>query len=73
VRLATVEEVRALNQKEIASGASAADVVRGRARAARERQMDVIAKAKDRDVKSGRKRELTEEKVEEIRSLRRVR
>ena len=39
----------------------------------RERQMDGIAKAKDRVVKFGRKREfteLTEEKVEEIRALR---
>ena len=36
----------------------------------RERQMDGIAKAKDRGVKFGRKRELTDEKVEEIRALR---
>ena len=36
----------------------------------RERQMDGIAKAKDRGVKFGRKRELTDEKVEEIRELR---
>ena len=36
----------------------------------RERQMDGIAKAKDRGVKFGRKRELTEEKVKEIRTLR---
>ena len=34
----------------------------------RERQMDGIAKAKDRGVKFGRKRELTDEKVEEIRA-----
>ena len=39
----------------------------------RERQMDGIAKAKDRGVKFGRKRELTDEKVQEIRALRRVR
>ena len=32
--------------------------------------MDGIAKAKDRVVKFGRNRELTEEKVEEIRALR---
>ena len=36
----------------------------------RERQMDGIAKAKDRGVKFGRKRELTDEKVEEIRAMR---
>ena len=36
----------------------------------RERQMDGIAKAKDRGVKFGRKRELTDEKVQEIRALR---
>ena len=36
----------------------------------RERQMDGIAKAKDRGVKFGRKRELTDEKVKEIRTLR---
>ena len=36
----------------------------------RERQMDGIAKAKDRGVKFGRKRELTVERVAEIRSLR---
>ena len=36
----------------------------------RERQMDGIAKAKDRGVKFGRKRELTDEKVEEIKTLR---
>ena len=36
----------------------------------RERQMDGIAKAKDRGVKFGRKLELTPEKVSEIRSLR---
>ena len=36
----------------------------------RERQMDGIAKAKDRGVKFGRKRVLTDEKVEEIRELR---
>jgi DNA invertase Pin-like site-specific DNA recombinase len=35
-----------------------------------ERQMDGIAKAKERGVKFGRKRELTEEKVEEIKALR---
>src|SRR6187551_759433 len=39
----------------------------------RERQMDGIAKAKHRDVKFGRKRELTEEKVKEIRKLRKAR
>ena len=38
----------------------------------RERQMDGIAKAKDRGVKFGRKRELTDEKVREIRTLREV-
>ena len=32
--------------------------------------MDGIAKVKDRGVKFGRKRELTDEKVEEIRALR---
>ena len=36
----------------------------------RERQMDGIAKAKDRGVKFGRKRELTDERVSEIRKLR---
>src|SRR4029453_14445630 len=36
----------------------------------RERQMDGIAKAKDRGVKFGRKRELTDDKVKEIRTLR---
>ena len=36
----------------------------------RERQMDGIAKAKDRGVKFGRKRELTGDKVKEIRTLR---
>jgi DNA invertase Pin-like site-specific DNA recombinase len=36
----------------------------------RERQMDSIAKAKDRGVKFGRKLELTDEKVKEIRTLR---
>jgi DNA invertase Pin-like site-specific DNA recombinase len=36
----------------------------------RERQMDGIAKAKDRNVKFGRKLELTAERVKEIRSLR---
>src|SRR6476659_7011857 len=36
----------------------------------RERQMDGIAKAKDRGVKFGRKRELTDEKAKEIRTLR---
>jgi DNA invertase Pin-like site-specific DNA recombinase len=36
----------------------------------RERQMDGIAKAKDRGVKFGRKRELTEDRVKEIRDLR---
>ena len=36
----------------------------------RERQMDGIAKAKDRGVKFGRKRELTVDRVKEIRSLR---
>ena len=36
----------------------------------RERQMDGIAKAKDRGVKFGRKLELTAERVKEIRSLR---
>ena len=36
----------------------------------RERQMDGIAKAKDRGVRFGRKRELTDERVEEIRALR---
>ena len=35
-----------------------------------ERQMDGIAKAKDRGVKFGRKRELTEDRVKEIRALR---
>ena len=38
----------------------------------RERQMDGIAKAKDRGVKFGRKRELTDEKVREIRKLRKA-
>ena len=36
----------------------------------RERQMDGIAKAKDRGVRFGRKRELTDEKAKEIRTLR---
>jgi DNA invertase Pin-like site-specific DNA recombinase len=36
----------------------------------RERQMDGIAKAKENGVKFGRKRELTEERVEEIKALR---
>ena len=36
----------------------------------RERQMDGIAKAKDRGVKFGRKRELTDQRVKEIRTLR---
>lgn len=36
----------------------------------RERQMDGIAKAKTRGVKFGRKPELTQERVEEIRALR---
>ena len=36
----------------------------------REQQMDGIAKAKDRGVKFGRKRELTGDKVKEIRTLR---
>jgi DNA invertase Pin-like site-specific DNA recombinase len=36
----------------------------------RERQMDGIAKAKNRGVKFGRKRELTAERVKEIRTLR---
>ena len=36
----------------------------------RERQLDGIAKAKDRGVKFGRKRELTDERVKEIRALR---
>jgi DNA invertase Pin-like site-specific DNA recombinase len=36
----------------------------------RERQMDGIAKAKDRGVKFGRKRELTDEKARAIRALR---
>ena len=36
----------------------------------RERQMDGIAKAKDRGVKFGRKRELTDDRVKEIRYLR---
>ena len=36
----------------------------------RERQMDGIAKAKDRGVKFGRKRELTEERAAEIKALR---
>jgi DNA invertase Pin-like site-specific DNA recombinase len=36
----------------------------------RERQMDGIAKAKDRGVKFGHKRELTNERVTEIRALR---
>jgi DNA invertase Pin-like site-specific DNA recombinase len=38
----------------------------------RERQMDGIAKARERGVKFGRKRELTPDKVEEIRTLREV-
>ena len=38
----------------------------------RERQMDGIAKAKDRGVKFGRKRELTDDRVKEIRDLREV-
>jgi DNA invertase Pin-like site-specific DNA recombinase len=37
----------------------------------RERQMDGIAKARERGVKFGRKLELTRERVEEIRALRR--
>jgi DNA invertase Pin-like site-specific DNA recombinase len=36
----------------------------------RERQMDGIAKAKDRGVKFGKKRELTDDRVKEIRALR---
>jgi DNA invertase Pin-like site-specific DNA recombinase len=36
----------------------------------RERQMDGIAKAKERGVRFGRRRELTSERVQEIRSLR---
>ena len=36
----------------------------------REHQMDGIAKAKDRGVKFGRKRELTDDKAKEIRTLR---
>ena len=36
----------------------------------RERQMDGVAKAKDRGVKFRCKRELTDERVEEIRTLR---
>jgi DNA invertase Pin-like site-specific DNA recombinase len=36
----------------------------------RERQMDGIAKAKERGVKFGRKLELTPDRVQEIRSLR---
>ncbi len=36
----------------------------------RERQMNGVAKARDRGVKFGRKRELTDEKVQEIRALR---
>lgn len=36
----------------------------------RERQLDGIAKAKDRGVQFGRKRELTSDRVEEIRALR---
>jgi DNA invertase Pin-like site-specific DNA recombinase len=36
----------------------------------RERQMDGIAKAKDRGVKFGRKRELTDDRVKQIRTLR---
>ena len=36
----------------------------------RERQMDGIVKAKDRGVKFGRKRELTDDRVKEIRRLR---
>ena len=36
----------------------------------RERQMDGTAKAKDRGVKFGRKRELTDDRVKEIRGLR---
>jgi len=35
----------------------------------RERQMDGTAKAKDRGVKFGRKRELTDDRVKEIRGL----
>jgi DNA invertase Pin-like site-specific DNA recombinase len=38
----------------------------------RERQMDEIAKAKDRGVRFGRKRELTDDKVREIRKLRKA-
>jgi DNA invertase Pin-like site-specific DNA recombinase len=36
----------------------------------RERQMDGIAKAKERGVKFGRKRELTDDRIAEIKSLR---
>jgi DNA invertase Pin-like site-specific DNA recombinase len=36
----------------------------------RERQMDGIAKAKDRGVRFGRKRELTPKRIDEIRALR---
>jgi DNA invertase Pin-like site-specific DNA recombinase len=36
----------------------------------REPQLNGIAKAKDRGVKFGRKRELTDDRVEEIRALR---
>ena len=36
----------------------------------RERQIDGIAKAKDRGVKFGRKRELTEDRAAEIKALR---
>jgi DNA invertase Pin-like site-specific DNA recombinase len=38
----------------------------------RERQMDGIAKAKDRGVKFGRKRELTGDRVKEIKDLRKA-
>ena len=38
----------------------------------RERQMDGIAKAKDRGVKFGRKPELTPERITQIRKLRKV-
>ena len=38
----------------------------------RERQMDGIAKAKDRGVKFGRKPELTEETISQIKKLRKV-
>lgn len=38
----------------------------------RERQMDGIAKAKERGVKFGRKRQLTEERIGKIRALRKA-